>query len=453
MEVSRTGAHVCRLYGFRSSEPTRVECTLVHAQNALMVQSRADLRGKSHSHGWGIAAYSDGDPLVYRDPWPAFQSQHFRDAAARTYAATVIAHVRRATVGAPSLDNTHPFVHMPWAFAHNGTIPNFHLVKPLLMDAMAPAHRRAIRGETDSEYFFRFVMTLMDKGSRAYAALTDAARTVIEWCRDIDPDLPIGLNVVLTDGRELVGTRWGRGLFFVQREGLRDCEICRYAHVRSIAPVEGYRSVVIASEPLTVGERWTPVPEGSGFRVAGDLAIHIESLGLPDPPPHGEEVAAVTSAFIRTTLADEFMIDHRAMAAGFRDLRDAIDAGHHDAAVMAARKLDRTAGGHIAFEEEHLYPALEARDDMYDDHNAGLAVLERILDSDAPLSSADRKRVIAQIDTMLDHTEDCGRLLGLVQHLAPSVQSQLEDRLFEWRERAPRWRLLEDSTRAPVGAP
>lgn len=444
---------MCRLYGFRSSEPTRVECTLVHAQNALMVQSRTDLRGKSHSQGWGIAAYPDGDPLVYRDPWPAFQSQHFRDAAARTYAATVIAHVRRATVGGTSLDNTHPFVHMPWAFAHNGTIPKFPLVKPLLIDAMAPAHRRAIQGETDSEHFFRFVMTLLDNGASAYAALTHAARTVIAWCRQIDSDVPIGLNVLLTDGRELVGTRWGRGLFFVQREGLRDCEICRYAHVRSIAPVEGYRSVVLASEPLTVGERWTPVPEGSGFRVVDDLELRIESLGLPNPPSPGEEVAGVTSAFIRTTLADEFMIDHRAMAAGFRNLRDAIDAGDRDAAMAAARKLDRTAGGHIAFEEEHLYPALEAGDDMYDDHDAGLAVLQRILDADAPLSSPERLSVIAEIDRMLDHTEDCGRLLSLVQHLAPSEQSQLEDRLFEWRERAPRWSLIEQSSRTPAGAP
>ena len=36
---------MCRLYGFRANEPTKVECTLVHAQNALIVQSREDLAG------------------------------------------------------------------------------------------------------------------------------------------------------------------------------------------------------------------------------------------------------------------------------------------------------------------------------------------------------------------------------------------------------------------------
>ena len=48
---------MCRLYAFRSTEETKVECTLVHAQNALMAQSRRDRSGLSHAHGWGIVAY------------------------------------------------------------------------------------------------------------------------------------------------------------------------------------------------------------------------------------------------------------------------------------------------------------------------------------------------------------------------------------------------------------
>src|SRR6476620_10098238 len=40
---------MCRHYAFRANEPTKVECTLVRAQNALLAQSRADRRGKTHS--------------------------------------------------------------------------------------------------------------------------------------------------------------------------------------------------------------------------------------------------------------------------------------------------------------------------------------------------------------------------------------------------------------------
>ncbi|HEY5598278.1 MAG TPA: class II glutamine amidotransferase, partial [Kiloniellales bacterium] len=121
---------MCRLYGFRANEPTRVECSLVYAQNALMAQSRKDLEGQTHGHGWGVAEHPDGGvPFVEKQAWAAYHGEQFKKTAARVYSKTVIAHVRRATVGPPGLENTHPFVHGAWLFAHNGTVPNFARVR------------------------------------------------------------------------------------------------------------------------------------------------------------------------------------------------------------------------------------------------------------------------------------------------------------------------------------
>ena len=53
---------MCRLYAMSANEPTRVECSLVHAQNALMQQSEQDAEGLMHGHGWGVADYRDGVP-------------------------------------------------------------------------------------------------------------------------------------------------------------------------------------------------------------------------------------------------------------------------------------------------------------------------------------------------------------------------------------------------------
>jgi len=50
---------MCRLYGFYATEPTKVECTLVHAQNALIAQSLSDLSGYDHAHGWGVATFDE----------------------------------------------------------------------------------------------------------------------------------------------------------------------------------------------------------------------------------------------------------------------------------------------------------------------------------------------------------------------------------------------------------
>jgi Glutamine amidotransferases class-II len=102
---------VCRYYGLRATRPTRVDWHLVGAPNSLLVQSRRDLSGFEHADGWGIAAY-DGDIVqVQRRAAAAHDGHYFCEAAARVEATTVLAHVRRATVGRIGLANTHPFVH------------------------------------------------------------------------------------------------------------------------------------------------------------------------------------------------------------------------------------------------------------------------------------------------------------------------------------------------------
>jgi len=255
---------MCRLYGFRATEATKVECTLVHAQNALMAQSRGDLAGLTHTHGWGIATYDDDDsPHVERQAWAAYHGEHFQRAAARVYATTVIAHIRRATVGGPRLENTHPFCEGRWTFAHNGTVPHFDRVRERLLAVISRPHREAIRGETDSEHLFRYAMTLIDGHPRPSAA--DIARRVVEdverWAREIDDRARIGLNVMLTDGEQLAGTRLGRTLVYIVRNGVYDCEICGFPHIHH-DPHRDYHAIVVASEPLT-HETWQAVPERS----------------------------------------------------------------------------------------------------------------------------------------------------------------------------------------------
>ena len=68
---------MCRLYAMRANEPTRVECGLVHSQNALMQQSKGDSTGLMHGHGWGVADYPDGVPVVEKQTWAAYHGEHF----------------------------------------------------------------------------------------------------------------------------------------------------------------------------------------------------------------------------------------------------------------------------------------------------------------------------------------------------------------------------------------
>ncbi len=275
---------MCRLYGFRANEPTKVECSLVHAQNALMAQSRLDQEGLTHGHGWGVAEHPDGVPFVEKQAWAAYHGEQFKKTAARVYSKTVIAHVRRATVGPPGLENTHPFVHGIWLFAHNGTVPNFDRVRDRVIDAMDPLHRSEIHGSTDSEHVFRYLLGLWQQHPERplLETLRSGLEQVIAWCHDIDSQAKVSLNVLWTDGERMVGSRLGRTLWYLEREGIHVCEICCKSHVHH-SPERAYRAVEIASEPIT-HERWLQVPDGTVFSVDPDFRLRIEPLGERGTP-------------------------------------------------------------------------------------------------------------------------------------------------------------------------
>lgn len=265
---------MCRYYALRANMPTRVDWHLVRAPNSLLVQSRRDLSGFEHADGWGIAAYNGDDMRVRRRASAAHDGHYFCAAAARVEATTVLAHVRRATVGRIGLANTHPFVHGRFALVHNGTVPYFADIRPRLLEGMTAEHRDAIQGGTDSEHLLHLILsTHAQMGGSLFASLEAALRRVILLCHEIGQEPHLGLNVLLTDGVRMVGSRWRRTLHFLEQEGTTP-----YPGERPVrASDHDYRALIIASEP-TDGTAWPEVPERSVFEVTPDLHLQIEPL-------------------------------------------------------------------------------------------------------------------------------------------------------------------------------
>jgi predicted glutamine amidotransferase len=241
---------MCRLFG-QHAHPGFDSCApLCTAENALRFQSHR------HPHGWGIGWYVDGAPRVRRGLLPAHEDEAFAAAGREVRSRIVVAHVRDASVGPVRHENTHPFLHDRWLFAHNGTVARYHeerAVRAAIAAEIDPDLRARIRGDTDSErLFYLFLTRLRARADLPAASLEDVRRAlqdvvalVLRVADDVPSPRPSSLNLLVTDGRLLAATRHGRTLHFTAAAG-------------------PYRAFVVASERIGRGHRWEEVPE-DGF--------------------------------------------------------------------------------------------------------------------------------------------------------------------------------------------
>lgn len=287
---------MCRLYGFRANELTKVECSLVQAQNALLAQSRANAEGRSHPDGWGIACYGDlrdpdnRIPQLVRHKTTAFEDVRFSHQAEATYAETVVAHVRLATVGYVGALNAHPFTHCGWTFAHHGTLPGFEQLAPQLEQETGRFQDSRL-GSTDSEQFFLWLLNRLGQdgvnlAAPDHLAVRESIRQAIpeldRRCRDIDSTQTPRLSFVLTNGRLMYACRWHTPLHSLTRQGIYDCEICGIPHIRHAAATD-YRAVVFATEPIT-HEAWIELHHGSLAGVDESFELTVTDFVEPARP-------------------------------------------------------------------------------------------------------------------------------------------------------------------------
>jgi predicted glutamine amidotransferase len=181
---------MCRVFGCVAAEPVSIRHELLEAKNPLIRQS------EEHDSGWGMAVHErggGGQPQLVRFPEAAHADDGFvRATELRGRIFNV--HVRRATMGELSLENTHPFCLGNYTLGHNGTIVRY---PRLLEPGMRPPE-----GDTDSEHLFNRLMHDFDP-ARPAESLRATMRIVVE-CSPFS-----GLNVLFSDGDKLFAYRLG----------------------------------------------------------------------------------------------------------------------------------------------------------------------------------------------------------------------------------------------------
>lgn len=249
---------MCRLFGMAAPSPSPIRWALSSAENSLERQSTR------HPDGWGLASFDEDAASLYKGSDPAFADGDYRTTLRDVEGDHVIAHVRRATVGARFPRNNHPFRCGPWIFAHNGTLSQIETIRGPILDHLPDDLEARIGGETDSELLFHLVMAYLrdaegtlDTGLEAAGRATrKAVRHVAELDEEHDADSPSEMNVLLTRGEGFVATRYGRSLFVLDEGKLDPAN-----HSTDAPNLDG--SVAVASERVASLGAWSEVPEES----------------------------------------------------------------------------------------------------------------------------------------------------------------------------------------------
>ena len=260
--------------------------------NSIIHQSfKSQLREEPlNGDGFGVAWFApelSPHPALFRSIQPAWNNVNLRHIARVTRSACIMAHVRAASPGlGVSETNCHPFAAGRFAFMHNGFIANFGQVKRAMCRRLSDAAYDQLCGTTDSEHLFAMVQDKLDleDGDTTTDQLADAlCATITEMVEILDAVDEVDdsrLNLVLTDGRKAVVTRFVSGdhdanTLFVH-SGSR--YVCEGGLCRMIEPNPEEHTVIIASEPLSDDPGWRAVPPNHVVLVEPDLSVSIRPM-------------------------------------------------------------------------------------------------------------------------------------------------------------------------------
>jgi predicted glutamine amidotransferase len=239
---------MCQLLGMNANTPTDVMFSFTG------LATRAD----EHKDGFGIAFFEGRGLRHFVDHHSARASplaELVQNYPIRSD--NVIAHIRKATQGQISLENTHPFQRelwgRYWVFAHNGNLTGFN---PRLHAAFRPV------GQTDSELAFCWLMQELAKAHCSVPSIEELSHTL----RELLPQLNRHgtFNMLLSNGQAL----WAHGSTHLHyllrrhpfgRAQLQDEDLSVDFAAQTTAQD---RVAIVATEPLTRDETWVAFAPG-----------------------------------------------------------------------------------------------------------------------------------------------------------------------------------------------
>ena len=254
---------MCQLLGMNCARPTDITFSFRGFSQRAGITS-------DHSDGFGIAFFEDKACRLFVDNQSAVESP-IADLV-RNYpikSRNVIAHIRKATQGKITLENSHPFVRelwgRQWIFAHNGDLKGF---EPPLTGRFTPV------GNTDSELAFCY---LLDQLVEKFGYETPSLEDIFKLLEQLAPKIAeFGtFNYCLSNGQALFSyattkLHWIVREYPFQSARLIDLEVeVDFSDVTT----SDDRVAVITTEPLTKNEEWQAYRPGEMILFQGGRPI------------------------------------------------------------------------------------------------------------------------------------------------------------------------------------
>jgi glutamine amidotransferase len=237
--------------------PVLLASVLLDPPHSLLRQSWAprDMRrgGTMNADGYGFGWYPDGVTKAarYRRDCPMWTDGNLRAVADVTSSHAILAAVRNATIGMPVLETAAaPFADGPWLFSHNGAIAGWPDSVVKVAERLPIRDLLTMDAPTDASLLWALVRDRLRAGTSLVESIVDTVTAVAQAAPDSR------LNLLLTDGNEIVATTAG--------------------HALSVRRADGH--VLVSSEPLDDGADWEPIPDGK-LVVATPSGVDITDWG------------------------------------------------------------------------------------------------------------------------------------------------------------------------------
>ena len=260
------------------------------SDNSILHQS------EDHPDGWGVAYYKMGTPHLIKLDSQAKKCEIFAKVSGLVTSDTVVAHIRKSTVGSVGPLNTHPFQFGPWVFAHNGNTENFQDAKPRFLEHTNPELKSFILGETDSEHLFFLLLSLMKKRGSLDHPISffdpqSLLKEFIELFKKLAGPLTLSkgddnknyISFVLTNGKSLLAYHGGmRLLFSTHKKKCSERDTCDYFQPlceKRASNGDKVQHFLVSSEIITNENIWTNLEFGEMAFVDESFIFHQKAIG------------------------------------------------------------------------------------------------------------------------------------------------------------------------------